>query len=278
MHTTGSFQTSDGLKIHTEAWLPEGDIQAVVLLVHGLGEHVGRYGHVGEKFNSAGYAVYGLDHRGHGKSEGLRAHFDRFEQPINDLKQYLDRVKAAQPGKKLFIYGHSLGSLITLNFLLKYQREFAGAIISGTPLEVEASQPKALVMAASLLNGLVPKMAITPPLPASTLSHDPAVVAGYDADPLVYHGNVRVSMGYQIFTGSREVKNRMRELTLPMLIFHGSEDKLCPPSGSEVLNKGVGASDKTLKFYQGFNHECHNEVGKETVLNDMVTWLKQRTV
>src|SRR5258707_1544509 len=115
-YKTSSFKTSDGLNIYTEAWLPDGSIKAVVLIVHGVPEHSERYEHVAAKMNANGYAAYGLDHRGHGKSDGLRAYFDDFDQPVNDLKQYFDIVKSEQPGKQIFIYGHSLGSLISLVF------------------------------------------------------------------------------------------------------------------------------------------------------------------
>ncbi len=272
-HTTHSFQSADGLKIHTVAWLPEGNSRAVVLLVHGLSEHSGRYPHVAAKLVEQGYAVYALDHRGHGRSEGLRSSFDNIDQPLNDLKRYFETVKAAHPGQKLFIYGHSLGSLITLAFLLLYQQEFSGAVISGNPLAVEFSQPKLLVLAAGILNGLIPKQAITPPLPSSYLSHDPAVVRDYDTDPLNYRGKVRVGMGYLILQTGREVRARMNELQLPLLIFHGAADKICPPDGSQLLYDGVRSTDKTLKFYPGLYHETHNELEKETVLTNVVNWL-----
>ena len=156
-HITGSFQTPDGLKIHTESWLPEGEVRAVVVISHGIGEHIGRYGHVAARLVEAGYAVYGLDHRGHGQSEGVRAYYETFDLPVENLKQYIDSVKAEQPNKALFLYGHSLGSLIALAYTLKYQSELAGLIISGTPLEVEATQPALLITAANVLNGLIPE-------------------------------------------------------------------------------------------------------------------------
>ncbi len=271
-HETSSITSADGATIHTECWLPDADVKAVVLIVHGLAEHMGRYTHVAAKLNPMGYAVYGLDHPGHGQSEGLRAYFDDFDQPLNTLRQYLDRVKTEQPGKKIFIYGHSLGALISLAFLLRYQTDFAGAVISGAPLEVEASQPKWLISMGNVMNSVAPKLAVNP-LDSKWLSHDPVIVTGYDNDPLVHRGNVRVRMGTQIVQISRNVKSRLAELKLPMLIIHGAEDKICPPAGSTVLNQGIGSSDKTLKIYPGMYHEVHNEVDKAEVLNDIATWL-----
>jgi acylglycerol lipase len=272
-HNTGSFTTSDGLNIHTESWLPDGDTRAVVLISHGVGEHIGRYAHVAARLVADGYAVYGLDHRGHGKSDGLRSYFNDLNDPVNDLKQYFDQVKTAQPGKKIFLYGHSLGSLIALLFTLRYQSELAGLISSGTPLEVEASQPKALIAAGGVLNNIIPKAAITP-LSTVYISTDPAEVKAYETDPLVYHGNVRVRVGYQIVEKSRMVKAHLSEIKLPVLVFHGGADKICPPAGSETLYRGASSSDKTLKIYPGMYHETHNEVEKSTVLNDIAAWLQ----
>jgi len=271
-HDTDSFTSADGVTIDTESWLPDGEAKAVVLIVHGLAEHMGRYTHVAAKLNPMGYAVYGLDHVGHGQSEGLRAYFDDFDKPLNTLRQYLDRIKTEQPGKKIFIYGHSLGALISLAFLLRYQTDFAGAVISAAPLEVESAQPSWLISMASAINSIAPKFAITP-LDSKWLSHDPAVVTAYDNDPLVHRGSVRVRMGYQLVHISREVKSRAAELKLPMFIIHGEEDKLSPPAGSKLLSQSVGSSDKTLKIYPGMYHEVHNETGKAEVLNDIATWL-----
>lgn len=271
-HYTGSFTSSGGLTIQTESWLPDGDPRAVVLFSHGIGEHIGRYGHVAARLVEAGYALYGLDHRGHGKSEGTRAYYERFDDPVQDLKQYFDQVKAAGAGKPVFLYGHSLGSLIALAFTLRYQPELAGLVISGTPLDVESTQPKLLVAAASILNSIAPKMGV-PPLPSEYLSHDPAVVRAYDSDPLVYHGSVRARMGYHIIHVSRMVKSRLGEITLPLLVLHGSEDKICPPSGGEALYNGAASADKTLKMYPGLYHEIHNEPEQDNVLADVVNWL-----
>jgi len=276
-HESSSFKAVDGTNIHTEAWLPEGEAQTVVLISHGIGEHIGRYGHLAARLVAEGYAVYGLDHRGHGKSDGLRAYYENFDQPVNDLKQYLDQVKAAQPGKKIFLYGHSLGSLIALVFTLRFQNELAGLVISGTPLEVEAGQPGLLVALGGLLNRVIPQTALLP-LPTAYLSHDPAVVKAYETDPLNYHGNVRVRIGQQIVEMSRMVKGRLSEITLPLFIIHGAEDKICPPAGGETLYRGARSQDKALKLYPGLHHEIHNETPAEQkiVLDDTAAWLNER--
>jgi acylglycerol lipase len=271
-HSTGSFKTADGLNIHTESWLPDDPPRAVVLISHGIGEHIGRYPHVAERLLTAGYAVYGLDHRGHGKSEGVRAYYDTFDAPVEDLRLYFNWIKVQHPDKQIFLYGHSLGSLIALAFTLRYQSDLAGLIISGTTLDVESTQPAPLIAASSVLNRLTPRLGI-PALPTAFLSHDPAVVQAFDADPLVFHGGVRVRMGYHIIHVSRMVKSRLGEIELPLLVVHGGDDKVCPPSGAEKLVNGAGSTDKTLKIYPNLYHEIHNEPEKSTVLEDVVNWL-----
>ncbi len=272
--STSSFRTSDGVNMHTVSWLPATS-RATIVIVHGLAEHSGRYAHVAARLNAAGFAVYSLDHRGHGKSDGLRAYFENFDQPVNDLKQYIDTVKAAQPGHKLFIYGHSLGSLITLAYALRHGRDLAGLVISGTPLEVESSQPRALIQIGDLLNSLVPKMGIAK-LDSQGLAHDMAVVQAYDSDPLVYRGAVRVRMAHHIVHVSRIVKAQAAQLTMPLLLIHGEADPICPVAGSRTLNGAAGASDKTLKIYPGLFHEIHNEPQQAEVLDDVAAWLTAR--
>lgn len=274
-HTTGAFQTPDGIKLYTESWLPDGDPKAIVLIVHGLAEHIGRYAHVAAYLVERGYGVYGLDHRGHGQSPGMRAYFETFNQPIADLKQYLDWVKAEHPGKKIFLYGHSLGSLITLAFLLNAQNEVAGAIISGATLGVEGGQPAPLVAVGAALSRVVPTLPVVR-LDSKGLSHDRTVVDAYDNDPLVHRGSVRARMGNYIVSVSRAVRRRLHEISLPLLILHGGSDPICPAAGSDIVYRNAGSSDKTLRIYPNLFHEIHNEPEQETVFAEIAAWLDRR--
>lgn len=272
-HSESSFvSAANGLKIYTQAWLPEGNLRGVVLMVHGLGEHSGRYAHVGVAFNAAGFAFYALDHHGHGRSEGERAYFDTFDHAVRDLQQYAEGVKAAHPGKPLFIYCHSLGTLIGLSYALWAGADLRGMIVSGTPLELEAHTAKPLVWAASLLNSIAPKTQISS-LPPKFLSTDAAAVKAYEQDPLNDHKNPRARMGYHVLHVSRDIRSRMSNLKMPLFIVHGSDDALCPPAGSQTLYGGAGATDKTLKIYPGLYHELQNETIKDTVIADLVNWL-----
>ena len=272
-HSTGSFQTADNLKIHTESWLPDGDSKAVVLLVHGIAEHIGRYRHVAEFFTQRGYALYGLDHRTHGQSEGdPRVYITDFNQVVADLKQYFDAVKSANPGKRIFIYGHSMGSFIATLFTLHYQDQLVGFISSGSPLMIDTQFPAIVASIGNLISALAPKLPLIP-LELSTISRDPAVVAAYTSDPLVFAGRVRARMAAGYNNALSPVREQLPKLLLPLLILHGGDDKLALPAGSQLLYDQATSTDKTLKIYPGLYHEIHNEPEKEAVLTDMVAWL-----
>ncbi len=268
----GTFQSADH-QLYRVHWLPDSSPKAIILLVHGIGEHSRRYDHVAELLVKQGYAVYALDHRGHGRSEGTRVHFDSFDVPVNDLRHYFDLIQAEQPDKPIFVYGHSMGSLISLLFTLRYQSEITGLIISGTTLALETLSPAVIIKAGAFLQKFFPKLKAIPPVSAQYLTHDEAIVRQYRDDPLIYSSNVRLRMAYLLIASSREVHHRLSEITLPLLILHGAEDKICPPQGATILYEGVSSTDKTLKIYPGLYHEIHNEPEYESVIGDVIHWL-----
>ena len=270
-----NFQTKDGLTLYTEYALPQGDPKAVILLVHGYGEHSGRYQHVIARLTSSGYAVYTLDHRGHGKSEGVRAYCDYMGQFVEDLKVYFDRMKAAQPNKKRFVLGHSMGALISLAFTERYQSEIDTLAISGAPVNADANVSPALVWVGKILTRIAPKMHLLPSSGAGILSRDPEIDIAWDNDPLTNKKPMRVRLGVELNNMAHDVRDHLADLRLPILIMHGTEDKLVNPSGSQLAYDNVSSIDKTLKLYPGMRHEIMNEIGKEAVLDDIVAWFDQ---
>jgi alpha-beta hydrolase superfamily lysophospholipase len=270
-----SFQNSDGQRIHTIRWLPADKPKAIILLVHGIAEHSGRYRHVAERLTQNGYAIYALDHRGHGQSEGVRAHFGSMDQPVADLEQYYQQVKIANPDAKIFVYGHSMGSLISLLFVLKYQSELAGWICTGSTLHLDKLAPAPLLAFGKLARHIAPKFHLLP-LDAQGISRDPAIVAAYNNDPLVERKPTRINIAVSLTVASQQARERLAELTLPILILHGGADTITPPSGSSYLYEHAGSADKTLKIYEGLYHEVHNEPEKEQVLDDIAEWLDKR--
>ncbi len=273
---TDTLQTADGLTLHTQGWLPDADPKAVVLLVHGIAEHVGRYTHVAAFLVERGYAVYGLDHRGHGRSQGEpRMYISDFDRVVDDLKLYFDRVKAAHPGKKIFVYGHSMGSFLATSFAVRYQDEMAGLISSGSPVRIEDTIAPLVIRVGNLLNAVAPRLKLIK-LDLNAISRDAAVVAAYNADPLVVNQPVRVGMavGYQQAVG--RLNQNLSRLRLPLLLLHGSADRIAPASGSQQVYQMAQSADKTLKIYPGLYHEIHNEPEQVEVLSDVAAWLDAR--
>jgi acylglycerol lipase len=274
---TGTLTTSDGLKLHT-LYQEAGECcrkKAVIILVHGYAEHSGRYLHVIEPLAENGYDVYTLDHRGHGKSEGMRAYVDGFDAIVADLKSYYDQIAAQHPDSTIFMIGHSMGALISLYYTLKHQETLAGLVTSGPPLTAEENMSPLLVMAANTLNKLIPTAPIVNAIQAS-LASDPSVDEAFQRDPLTYKGKMRVRTGLSISETARYVREHLADLKLPVLFLHGEADGICPPSGSKLAYKHASSEDKTLKLYPGMMHEIFNEPEHDTVLADVIDWLNRR--
>lgn len=269
---TQSLQMADGLTLHTVNWQPAGEPKAVVLMVHGVLEHSGRYAHVADFLTQHGYAFHAYDHRGHGKSEGERAFFESPQQPVEDLRRVFLAVRAQYPDKKIFIYGHSMGSLISTLYLTQYPEDVAGYISCGTPIYLAKAFPAPLVAVASLLTPLIGKRHLIP-LNAEEISRDPQVVSDYQVDPLVYFHPLRLGLALNMVKQAHAALQGLGNIKMPFFAIHGDADKVCDVRGSQVLYDGVGAADKTLKTYAGLYHEIHNDPEKATVLADVVAWL-----
>lgn len=272
-HLSSYFQTDDRLKIHTETWLPEGEPKAIVVICHGASEHIGRYAHVAARFVLEGYAVYGYDHRGHGKSEGKRGYFNNFEDPINDLVQYLDMIRLNHSNHKLFLYGHSMGSLITLSHVLRNNyHDIAGMITTGAPLMIDDGLPDFLLSAVRTMNQVVPDAPLVS-IDVTGMSRDPAVLAQWTTDPHVNLTLMRVRTTMGILGTVRHIRSNITDITLPMLIMHGDGDRIVHSSGSKLLYNGISSQDKTLRIYPELYHELVNEPERDMVLNEMICWL-----
>ncbi|MBS1249889.1 MAG: Monoacylglycerol lipase [Chloroflexi bacterium] len=272
-HKEGFFTGVREKEIYYQAWLPEGEVKAVLLIVHGMAEHSGRYGNVVDHFVPQGYAVYGLDHVGHGKSEGTRVYVDGFEDFTDTLKMYYDMIREWQPEKPIFLVGHSMGSLISSTYLLDHQDDLAGAILSGVLVKVPEDISPVVVFMGNVLSSLAPKMGLMK-LDATAVSQDPAVVDAYVNDPLVYTGKYTTRLGAELIKAMERVSAHMSAIRIPLLLLQGGADKLVDPSGAKMLYAKAGSEDKTLKIYEGFYHEVYNEPGRDQVLEDMEAWLE----
>lgn len=278
-HAEGRFTGAARKQIYWQAWLPEGKPAGVVVLVHGYAEHSGRYRHVAERLVSAGYAIYAPDHHGHGKSEGARANVNRMSEVVSDLDHVVRMAAAKHPELPVFLVGHSMGSLITLDYVTKTSTgsgyPLAGAAVSGTAIDISiVSAPERLV--ASILSGFVPNLGVIP-LKTADLSRDPQVVAAYDSDPLNYHGRIKARTAAEVLGTTDKVGDRLPEVRLPILIMHGTDDKGAAVSGARLIAEKASSDDVTLKLYDGLYHEIFNEPEQDIVLGDLLDWLKART-
>jgi acylglycerol lipase len=256
-HREGNFKGFKNYNIYYQCWLPEKKPNAVLLISHGFAEHSGRYGNVVDHFVPRGYAIYALDHRGHGRSDGARVEVDDFFDYIKDLKTFFDIVRKDNPRDKIFLIGHSMGSFISLIYTAQYQKELAGLVTSGGGM-TRPGEPQP------------PPRPAGQPLDTAFLSHDPEVIKAYVNDPLVYRGPIpqRSAMS--------AARDRLPELVpqikLPVLIMAGNGG----PDGarSRVLYEYIGSKDKTLKLYEGLLHEIFNEPEHPMVMADMEKWLE----
>jgi alpha-beta hydrolase superfamily lysophospholipase len=271
-HIEGNFKGVRNINIYYQGWLPDRDVKAVLLIVHGLGEHSGRYMNVVNHFVPLGYAVYGLDHIGHGKSDGGREVVERFEDFTDNLTIYYNMVKVWQPGKPIFLLGHSLGGLIGSYYLLDHQAEFKGAIISAPAIKVSESISRVTITMSKILSAITPKAGVLA-LDATGISRDPEVVKAYVNDPLVFHGKTPARLAAESLKAMQRVMVEGGNISLPFITLQGSLDRVVDPGGSRMLYEKSSSNDKTIKIYEGFYHEVFNEPERAVVLKDVETWL-----
>ena len=272
-HTEGRFQTPKGANIYYQHWQPEDDPRAILFIVHGLAEHSGRYLNVVNHFVPRGYAVYGLDHIGHGKSDGTRVCLERFSDFTEPLKAYFDMIQGWHPGKPVFLVGHSMGGLIGSVYLLEHQDELKGAVLSAPAVKVSDTISPVTITIGKLLSGILPKAGLMA-LDANAISKDKAVVSAYINDPLVYTGKVTARLAAEMLSAMKRVTAEANTIRLPILLLQGSADRLVDPGGAKMLHEKASATDKTLKVYDGLFHEIFNEPEHEQVLKDVEAWLE----
>ena len=271
-HGESTFGTTDGLTLYRQWWIPEAEPTAVVMVFHGLGEHSGRYGHVAEALNAAGYAVHAVDHRGHGKSEGKPVFVKSYGEFMSDLVLFRDLVETAHPGLPLFVLGHSMGGNLAVGHTLAHQDGLAGLALSGPALKVGDDITPIQVKLIGVLGRIVPGFR-PQALDASSISRDPAVVDAYRNDPLVYTGKMSAGIGWALIERMEQFPSQYGELRLPVLLQHGTADQLANVEGSRELERLATNATVTSHYYEGLYHEIYTEPEQQTVLADLVAWL-----
>ncbi len=272
-HDEGAFTGAGGLEIYWQSWRAEVPVKAVVVIAHGAGEHGGRYRHLVERIVPAGYPVFAHDHRGHGHSEGKRAVIDRMANATADLDAFIARAREAEPAGPLILLGHSMGGCISLDYVLEDQSRLDAIVLSAPAAKLESASA-ATRLAGRLLSALAPGVGVFA-VDAELISHDPDEVEAYRTDPLVHQGKLPARTIAEMAAAIETFEQRMGNLTLPLLGFHGGDDRLVPVDASRMVNELAGSEEKTLKVYEGLYHETLNErpADRERVIDDLLAWL-----
>jgi acylglycerol lipase len=261
-----------GVRVFVRSWRPVTP-RAVVVICHGVNSHSGQYLWAGEQLQAAGYAVFALDLRGRGRSEGERLYIDHVSDYTSDLAGLIALAKSREPGLPVFLLGHSAGGVVSCTYALDHQAELAGLICESFAFQVPA--PGFVI---AIIKGLA---RIAPRLPVLKLhnkdfSRDPAAVRALDADPLT-KGEVQPAKTVaELVRATERMRREFPTITLPVFIMHGTADKATVPAGSQFFYDAVGSREKTLRLYEGHFHDLLNDVGKEAVMKDIVSWIDSR--
>jgi alpha-beta hydrolase superfamily lysophospholipase len=295
-HEEGHFAGVDDLLLYWQGWLPDAaphdasprDVApggvgphdaappAALVLVHGVGEHSGRYLNLIGPLVKGGHRVYGYDQRGHGRSPGPRVHIGRWSDYRDDLKAFLALVAQHTPGRPIVLYGHSMGSLVVLDYLLQRPGGLAGAIVSGVALQPAGVGKPYQVAMARVLSRVTPRLSVDLGIHADSLTGDAAGLAAATSDPYLT-SRATVRWGAESMATVRRITAQMAVIDLPLLVLHGGADPLNRPAGAQALVDALPNPDTTLRVYPGVRHEPHNDRGHEQVAADVNAWLAHLT-
>ena len=276
---SGTFPARDGLQLFWQGWLPDTSPQGTILIVHGAGEHCGRYRYLVEYFQTRGYCLYGFDFRGHGRSEGVRGDVLDWEQYRDDVHSFISWVLSREPTEPLYLFGHSMGGQIVLDYLTMERHEdeavhhasIASVITSGAAIAQPRINP-VLVLIGKLLSLVMPTFSLSNGLNTDLISRDPQEVKAYREDPLVASKfTARWASGF--LRAILRVQSNAHRQRLPIFMYHGGADQIIPAIASRQYFSKLGMADKTLTIYDGGYHEPHNDLQKQEVFSDIERWL-----
>ncbi|HZK86450.1 MAG TPA: alpha/beta hydrolase [Syntrophomonas sp.] len=273
IENTGNFVGLDNTQIYYHSWKVDRP-RGIIVIVHGIGEHSGRYGNLIKTLADAEISIYALDHRGHGHSEGKRGHINAFAEYTDDLKTLFKLINTENQDLPIILLGHSMGGVIACQYALLYPHDLSGLILSSAGFITAARVPGWKKGLAKLLSKLAPSFSMPTGLNSNDLSHDQTVVEAYLADPLV-HDKVSSRWFIEFNRAGADCLRRAAELTMPLLIIHGAEDKIVDPQGSQQVMARASSPDKKLYLFKGLYHETMNELPaeKKKVLNTIRAWI-----
>jgi acylglycerol lipase len=263
-------KTDGDLTLFVRSWRPTGDVRGVVAVVPGFNSHSGYYGWAAARFGSESLATYAVDLRGRGQSDGERFFVDSFDDYVHDVAALFSLVKSREAGKPVFLLGHSAGGVVACLYALEHQRELAGLVCESFAHEVPA--PDFALAVFKGVSHVAPHARILH-LKNELFSRDAAVVHAMNDDPLIAHETQSTKTMAAMVRADERLKKEFPNITLPVLILHGTADKATKPSGSQRFYDSAGSDDKTLKLYDGHYHDLLNDVGKEIVMADILAWI-----
>lgn len=277
-HSSSSFTSShDQFSIFRQTWMPQEEPKRVIVIQHGFGEHSGRYGNVLDAFVGTGTAFFALDSRGHGRTGGKRGHVDQFQMYVDDLADLIALSRQETGHAKVVLLGHSLGGVIAAQYALQatHQESLQGLVLSSPGLMIKMDLAKTLKKAMGMpLARFFPEVTVDAGLELKFLSHDPAVIAAYQADPLV-HGKISFQMASNLFNVGEAIFAKAHQLRIPVYVFHGVDDGIVDANGSKILFEKIESNHKELHLFPGLYHETMNEASphKEEVLARLKDWV-----
>jgi alpha-beta hydrolase superfamily lysophospholipase len=274
-HQDGYFKNRENQSIYTQNWLPDNPAKAVLLIIHGLNEHSGRYDHFSNFFVNEGFAVYSMDLVGHGKSDGTRSYVKDFNNYLDDIILYLEKIKQLQPESPIFLIGHSMGGLISALILIDHPDQFAGAVLSGSVVQVPDDVSSLFITLGKFVSFILPKLGLLK-IDLSGLSRNPDVVQAYKDDPLVNSGKFTARVSAEMTKSFDRVAGEGSRIKDPVLILHGGSDRIVNPACSHFLYALVSSEIKKIIIYDGFYHEIYNDPGHEQVYQDVSSWINNQ--
>ncbi len=271
-HFEFNWRTPDGLELFFQGWQPESKPKAVICLVHGLGEHCGRYEYLRQAVTDSGYALLTFDQRGHGRSEGRRGHAVSYKASLDDVTHLLEEARRRFPGKPCFLYGHSLGGSLVINYVLRRKPELNGVIVTSPWLRLAFRIPVFQLIMVQILNAVWPTFHQENSLDVRLISHDKEVVDAYKNDKFV-HDRISARLFTDSYRASCWALKQAKNFSLPLLLMHGNFDQITSFTASRQFALRV-PGDCCLKIWKGFRHELHNESKREEVFTFLVSWLE----
>lgn len=266
-------EVASGLSIFVRSWRPDGVARAVVVICHGFNAHSGQYQWVGEQFAALGLAVYALDLRGRGRSDGERFYVDQIADYASDVGTVVALAKTREPDLPVYLLGHSAGGVVSCIYTLDHQSELSGLICESFAFQVPT--PDFAIAVLRGVSHLAPHAHVVK-LENADFSRDPEVVRAMNDDPLIAEEVQPTRTVAELARADERLKREFPLITLPLLILHGTLDKVTRPSGSQLFYDKAGASDKTLKLYEGYYHDLLHDLDKERVLADIIGWMNAR--